>query len=141
MPLYMDVHTMDHAINVDDVTRAHQDRQAQEQYDVRYLRYWVDERHGKVFCLVEAPSWQAARDVPRAGALAHRERNLPSPRGGLTGKWSSRAARYPPRVGSRSVRPSAGSVRNGGARRRLLYRGSIWCGSITPTDAGFGAPR
>jgi hypothetical protein len=30
---------------------------------VRYLRYWVDEQQGKVFCLVEAPSAEAAATV------------------------------------------------------------------------------
>jgi len=30
---------------------------------VRYLRYWVDESHGKIFCLVEAPSPEAAETV------------------------------------------------------------------------------
>jgi Protein of unknown function (DUF4242) len=28
-----------------------------------YLRYWVNEKHGKVFCLVEAPSTDAAATV------------------------------------------------------------------------------
>jgi hypothetical protein len=32
---------------------------------VRYLRYWLDEEQGKVFCLVEAPSKQAAEAVHR----------------------------------------------------------------------------
>ena len=30
---------------------------------MRYLRYWVDEQQGKVFCLVEAPSAEAAATV------------------------------------------------------------------------------
>jgi hypothetical protein len=34
-------------------------------YDVRYLRYWVDENAGKVFCLVDAPSAEAATAVHR----------------------------------------------------------------------------
>ena len=34
-------------------------------YHVRYLRYWVDEQGGRVFCLVEAPSAKAAADVHR----------------------------------------------------------------------------
>jgi len=34
-------------------------------YDVRYLRYRVDEQGGRVFCLVEAPSAKAAADVHR----------------------------------------------------------------------------
>ncbi len=66
MPLYMDVHTIDSGVGIDDVAKAHMaDLQTQGKYDVRYLRYWVDEKHGKVFCLVEAPSADAASTVHR----------------------------------------------------------------------------
>jgi len=66
MPLYMDVHTIDGGVAVDDVAQAHlADLQKQGEYDVRYLRYWVDEKQGKVFCLVEAPSAGAAETVHR----------------------------------------------------------------------------
>lgn len=66
MPLYMDVHTIDGGVAVDDVVKAHKaDLQTQGRYDVCYLRYWVDEKQGKVFCLVEAPSAQAAETVHR----------------------------------------------------------------------------
>jgi hypothetical protein len=51
---------------MDDVAKAHlADLQTQGPHDVRYLRYWVDETQGKVFCLVEAPSAEAAADVHR----------------------------------------------------------------------------
>ena len=66
MPLYMDVHTIDGGVGVADVAKAHMaDLQTQAKYDVRYLRYWVNEGNGKVFCLVEAPSADAARTVHR----------------------------------------------------------------------------
>lgn len=66
MPLYMDVHTIDGGVAVDDVTKAHAaDLQTQGQHDVRYLRYWVNEKEGKVFCLVEAPDAEAANSVHR----------------------------------------------------------------------------
>jgi Protein of unknown function (DUF4242) len=66
MPLYMDVHTIAGGVSIDDVAKAHMaDLQTQGRYDVRYLRYWVDEAHGKVFCLVEAPSADAASTVHR----------------------------------------------------------------------------
>jgi hypothetical protein len=62
----MDVHTIDGGVNADDVAKAHlADLQTQGDYDVRYLRYWVDEQQGKVFCLVEAPSATAAETVHR----------------------------------------------------------------------------
>jgi len=61
MPLYMDVHTVSGGVGMDDVAKAHiADLQTQGRHDVSYLRYWVDERHGKIFCLVEAPSADAA---------------------------------------------------------------------------------
>ena len=66
MPLYMDVHTIDGGVNAADVAEAHKaDLQTQGQHDVNYLRYWVNEGEGKVFCLVEAPSAGAATAVHR----------------------------------------------------------------------------
>ncbi len=66
MPLYMDVHTLDGPVTVDDVAAAHlADLEAQGEHDVRYLRYWVDENAGKIFCLAEAPSAAAASTVHR----------------------------------------------------------------------------
>lgn len=57
MPLFMDVHEIDGGVSIDDVAKAHlADLQTQAGHDVRYLRYWVDEATGRVFCLVEAPS-------------------------------------------------------------------------------------
>jgi hypothetical protein len=64
VPLFMDVHEIAGGVAMDDVAKAHlADLQAQSAHDVRYLRYWVDEATGRVFCLVEAPSAQAAADV------------------------------------------------------------------------------
>jgi len=66
MPLYMDVHSIDGGVKVEDVAKAHiADLQTQGEHEVRYLRYWVNEPQGKVFCLVEAPSAAAAEDVHR----------------------------------------------------------------------------
>jgi Nickel responsive protein SCO4226-like len=60
----MDVHQIADGVAMDDVAKAHlADLQTQAAYDVRYLRYWVDEQDGRVFCLVEAPSAKAAADV------------------------------------------------------------------------------
>ncbi len=66
MPLYMDMHNIDGGVSRDDVANAHMaDLQTQDKHDVKYLRYWVDEQQGKVFCLVEAPSAEAAATVHR----------------------------------------------------------------------------
>jgi Nickel responsive protein SCO4226-like len=67
MPLYMDIHTIAGGVAAGDVEQAHAaDLATQDKHDVHYLRYWVDEPHGKVFCLVEAPSAEAA-------SLVHKE--------------------------------------------------------------------
>jgi hypothetical protein len=51
---------------MDDVAKAHAaDLQAQSPHDVQYLRYWVDEQEGRIFCLVDAPSADAAHTVHR----------------------------------------------------------------------------
>jgi hypothetical protein len=66
MPLYMDIHSIDGGVSIDDVAKAHgADLDTQGEHDVRYLRYWVNENQGKIFCLVEAPSVDAAEAVHR----------------------------------------------------------------------------
>jgi len=66
VPLYMDVHHLGEPVSVDDVAKAHlADLAHQDKYDVKYLRYWVDETKGEIFCLVEAPSPDAANIVHR----------------------------------------------------------------------------
>jgi hypothetical protein len=65
MPLFMDVHNLD-GVTAEAVAGAHQkDLDVQAQYGVDYKHYWVDEEHGKVFCLVEAPDADAAVRVHR----------------------------------------------------------------------------
>jgi class 3 adenylate cyclase len=67
MPLYMDIHELPEGTTVDDVAKAHvADLEAQEKYGVQYLKYWVNESCGKVFCLVDAPN-------PEAANCCHRE--------------------------------------------------------------------
>jgi hypothetical protein len=66
MPLFMDMHSIDGGVKADDVAKAHiADLQTQDRFGVRYLRYWVDEGQGKIFCLVDAPSQDAANRVHR----------------------------------------------------------------------------
>jgi Protein of unknown function (DUF4242) len=66
MPLYMDVHSLGEGVAVGDVAKAHmKDLETQDSYGVKYLRYWVDEGAGKIFCLVEAPDADAAHTVHR----------------------------------------------------------------------------
>jgi len=66
MPLYMDTHNLEGGVAAADVAKAHQaDLATQDRYGVRYLRYWVDEEAGKIFCLVDAPDSEAANRVHR----------------------------------------------------------------------------
>jgi hypothetical protein len=66
VPLFMDVHNLGSGVTIDDVAKAHQaDLATQGEHDVSYLRYWVDETEGRVFCLVEAPDADAANTVHR----------------------------------------------------------------------------
>jgi hypothetical protein len=64
MSLFMDMHQLDGPVSVEDVAKAHAaDLATQEDYGVHYLRYWVDESQGKIFCLVDAPDAEAAATV------------------------------------------------------------------------------
>ena len=64
MPLYMVIHTVHGGATVDGAAQA-ADLRAQGAHDVRYLRYWVSETEGKIICLVDAPSAEAANTVQR----------------------------------------------------------------------------
>ena len=66
MPLFMDIHHLDGGVSIGDVVKAHEaDLAHQDKYEVKYRRYWVDEDGGTIFCLVEAPSAEAASTVHR----------------------------------------------------------------------------
>ena len=66
MPLYMDVHRKIDGMTAEAVEGAHKrDLEVQQKYGVTYQRYWFDEGSGRVFCLVEAPSTEAAEAVHR----------------------------------------------------------------------------
>jgi uncharacterized protein DUF4242 len=66
MPLFMDVHSLGNQVTMDDVAKAHAaDLATEGAHGVHYLRYWVDEGGGKIFCLVEAPDADSANTVHR----------------------------------------------------------------------------
>ncbi|GAA4603213.1 SCO4226 family nickel-binding protein [Actinoplanes octamycinicus] len=66
MPLFMDVHNVGDGVLASDVAAAHEaDLAVQDGFGVNYLKYWVDEAGGKIFCLVEAPDAEAAATVHR----------------------------------------------------------------------------
>ena len=61
MPLYMDIHDKLRAVTPEAIAAAHQrDLELQDKYGVKYLRYWVNAKEGRMFCLLEAPSKEAA---------------------------------------------------------------------------------
>jgi hypothetical protein len=66
MPLFMDEHRKVDGLTAEAVAGAHaRDMEIQEKHGVRYLKYWFNERQGRVYCLVEAPSAEAAAQVHR----------------------------------------------------------------------------
>lgn len=66
MSLFMDVHSIEGGVSAADVAGAHlKDLETQQKYGVSYLRYWVNEESGKIFCLVEADSAEDANTVHR----------------------------------------------------------------------------
>jgi hypothetical protein len=63
MALFMDIHRIE-GVTAQAAAQAHAaDLQTQGRYGVDYQKYWVDEAKGQVFCLVDAPSADAARAV------------------------------------------------------------------------------
>lgn len=67
MPLFMDIHKNIKDLTPQDVAAAHHlDIEAQGAYGVRYLRWWFNQDLGSIYCLVDAPSAQAAEEVHRA---------------------------------------------------------------------------
>ena len=64
--LLLDVHQLEKGIQMEDVEKAHQkDLAIQGSHGVEYQRYWVDESSGTIYCLVKAPSAEAATAVHR----------------------------------------------------------------------------
>ena len=74
MPLFMDQHDTKGASS-EDLARAHEnDLAVQDEYNVRFLTYWLDYQHGLANCLVEAPNSETVNEVHSVshGLLANR---------------------------------------------------------------------
>jgi hypothetical protein len=66
MPLFIDIHKHIPGLTAEAVAGAHaKDVEVQKKHGVQYLKYWYDEKLGKVFCLVNAPNKEAAMAVHR----------------------------------------------------------------------------
>lgn len=66
MALFMDIHHHVPGLTKEAVAGAHKkDLEIQSKFGVNYLKYWYDDKNGKIFCLVEAPDREAANAVHR----------------------------------------------------------------------------
>lgn len=66
MPLFMDVHKKVKGVTPEAVAEAHRkDLETQDKYGVNYQRYYLDQENETIFCVVEAPSKEAAERVHR----------------------------------------------------------------------------
>jgi len=66
MPRFLDIHTGIHDATPEALAEGHQkDLAVQSKYGVCYLKYWYDAATGRVFCLSDAPSKEAALAVHR----------------------------------------------------------------------------
>jgi len=66
MPLFMDEHRKVDGLTAEAVGQAHKkDLEVQDKHGVHYLKYWFNEDTGRVYCLVDAPSREAAEAVHR----------------------------------------------------------------------------
>src|SRR2546426_1016075 len=97
MPLFMDVHKQVNGATAKDVAEAHKkDLATQGKYGVRYLKYWLDEKNGRIYCLAEAPRRLCSRPSRR-----HRTRAERSRRSAAAARWrhggAGRAAPATPR--------------------------------------------
>jgi class 3 adenylate cyclase len=64
MPLFMDIHRNITGVTPAEIAEAHNaDLAAQGSYHVKYLRWWFNNELGSIYCLVEAPSADAAMKV------------------------------------------------------------------------------
>jgi hypothetical protein len=61
--LYIDVHRMPGGkVNFNDVAGAHaKDLAVQDKYGVKFIKYWVDEKNGSIYCLASAGDSSAIR--------------------------------------------------------------------------------
>lgn len=65
MPLYMDYHVFAE-VTIEEVKLGHMaDKAIQDQYQVTYHQFWVNEAAGTVFCLIEAPDMESCARVHR----------------------------------------------------------------------------
>ncbi len=63
MPIFMDYHHFP-GVTVEDVKKAHMaDKQTQDKFGVKYHQFWVNQKAGTIFCLIEGPNPEACENV------------------------------------------------------------------------------
>lgn len=64
MPLFMDFHNFEGGITLNEVVSAHMaDLKVQDKYGVRYIKFYVNQDSGNVFCLMEGPDEETCEAV------------------------------------------------------------------------------
>jgi len=64
MPIYMDFHDLPDGVSAEDVAEMHQaDLKIEHKYNCRGLTYWCDVRRQTAFCLIEAPTKEAIKEL------------------------------------------------------------------------------
>lgn len=74
MPIFMDLHENLGDVTEEDIKNAHQqDLAIQDEYGVQFLTFWFNNPDGQAFCLVDAPTKEAAVAVHKAshGLVPH----------------------------------------------------------------------
>ena len=74
MPIFMDVHENLGEVTEQDIKAAHQsDLAIQDEYGVQFLTFWFNSPDGQAFCLVDAPTKEAAIAVHKSshGLVPH----------------------------------------------------------------------
>jgi Nickel responsive protein SCO4226-like len=64
MPTFMDVHHIEGGVSAQAVAELHRkDLEREHGHGVHFIKYWLDEEAGKVFCLSDSPSAEATMAV------------------------------------------------------------------------------
>lgn len=65
MPTFIDIHHVP-GVTLEDVAKAHHaDEGVQGKHGVTYVKYWLNQKNGKIYCMCTAPSAEAADAVHR----------------------------------------------------------------------------
>ena len=74
MPIYMDIHEVPGAAAVDLAEAHRKDMLIQDEFRCKCMTYWLDEKRGNAFCLIEAPDQSVLEEMHRKshGFIPHK---------------------------------------------------------------------